>query len=898
MTLTVNGASSYTWGINTGNVTSPTVIVTPTSNTSYVVTGATNGCTATASKNVTVNPIPIVTANSNTGTVCQGFSIALSGGGASTYSWSGGAVNNIPFAPNASAVYTVIGASVNNCTNTAVVSVTVNPSPTVTVNNGSICAGQTFTMNPSGAISYTFSGGNNVVSPGFNTSYSVTGINSIGCTNAVPAISNVTVFALPVVSVNNGVVCAGSSYTINPSGAASYTYTGGSNIVTPVNTSTYGVTGTSTAGCLSLNQTIVTVTVEALPVVSVSGGTLCSGYNFNLNPTGANTYSYLPGGSAIVSPSATTIYSVTGISPFGCLSAVPATVTISVMMSPTVSVNSGSICQGQSFTLVPIGAISYTYSGGSNVISPVATGVYSVTGINSVGCINAVPATATVIVNATPTISANSGAVCAGNSFTINPTGAANYTYSSGSNIVTPAFTSIYSIIGSSSVGCLSSSSVNITVTVNALPTLALSSGSTCSGSLFYLNPTGALTYTILPGGSATVSPSSNTTYSVVGTNSLGCQSATQAIASVTVFALPVITVNSGSICAGQLFTIVPSGASTYTIQGGNSVVSPATTSSYTLVGSSAAGCLSQNTVNVFVYPSPTISVNSGAICSGNSFTIVPSGATNYTISGGNTIVSPLTTTVYNVTGTSSLGCISSNTAVSNVTVNNIPIVTVNSGSICLGNTFTITASGAATYTVSGGNLVVNPTLTTSYSVTGTSSLGCVSSLAAISTVTVNSLPQINASSSSTTICDGETATLTASGASVYLWNTAATTSTISVSPTITTIYTVTGTDVNNCVNSVTILQDVSLCNAIGQMQETSANMRVYPNPNNGTFTISSDSEIKLTVTNELGQIVEIINLNDTNNYVASITELANGIYLIAGQNNHQTIRQKIIVSK
>jgi hypothetical protein len=55
----------------------------------------------------------------------------------------------------------------------------------------------------------------------------------------------------------------------------------------------------------------------------------------------------------------------------------------------------------------------------------------------------------------------------------------------------------------------------------------------------------------------------------------------------------PTITVNSGAICAGQSFTINPTGANTYTIQGGNAVVSPSISSTYTVIGTNAAGCQS-----------------------------------------------------------------------------------------------------------------------------------------------------------------------------------------------------------------------------------------------------------------------------------------------------------------
>ncbi|NVN95487.1 MAG: PKD domain-containing protein, partial [Bacteroidetes bacterium] len=103
--------------------------------------------------------------------------------------------------------------------------------------------------------------------------------------------------------------------------------------------------------------------------------------------------------------------------------------------------------------------------------------------------------------------------------------------------------------------------------------------------------------------------------------------------------------------------------------------------------------------------------------------------------------------------------CLSTDTI--QVTVNSLPAVTVNSATICYKDTVTLTANGATTYQWSPsiglnqttGNIVkANPLVTTTYTVTGTnSSTGCQSS--ANSTVTVKSLPVVNAGLD-TTLCN------------------------------------------------------------------------------------------------------------------------------------------------
>lgn len=196
--------------------------------------------------------------------------------------------------------------------------------------------------------------------------------------------------------------------------------------------------------------------------------------------------------------------------------------------------------------------------------------------------------------------------------------------------------------------------------------------------------------------------------------------------------AFPVITVNSGNICIGQSFTMVPSGASTYTFSNGNAVVSPSVTSSYSVTGTNSLGCVSSAAAvaSVTVNANPVITVNSGSICAGQNFTIVPSGALSYSYSNGSNVLLSLTSnTVVSVIGSNSLGCTSS-AVNSSVTVVALPNVTVSSSAslICAGNSVSITAAGATTYSWSNSftttGIVVSPSVTTTYSVIGTSA-GC-----------------------------------------------------------------------------------------------------------------------------------------------------------------------------
>ena len=140
-------------------------------------------------------------------------------------------------------------------------------------------------------------------------------------------------------------------------------------------------------------------------------------------------------------------------------------------------------------------------------------------------------------------------------------------------------------------------------------------------------------------------------------------------------------------------------------------------------------------------------------------------------------------------------GDISSNCV--NVTIKPIPVIEVNSPTTCSGQAVTLTATGATSYTWSSGGMgaseTVNPAVTNTYTVTGTTN-GC--SGTAVATVTV--APSLTINVNSPTICNGQSATLNASGATSYTWSSGGTGASETVNPIITTIYTVTGTN-NGC---------------------------------------------------------------------------------------------------
>lgn len=186
-----NGAATVTPFGGTGPYTYSWV---PTANTTSAVSSLTAGvytcqvkdanlCSATVT--ATITQPAAIGGSATSSAVCNGGTVALNGSGATSYSWTGSVVNGVAFTPTAGGSYTVVGSnSVTGCTGTAVVSIGVGTTPTVSIANRTVCAGQSTTLTPSGAATYSFSGGSAVVSPSATTVYTVTGTSSVGCVSA------------------------------------------------------------------------------------------------------------------------------------------------------------------------------------------------------------------------------------------------------------------------------------------------------------------------------------------------------------------------------------------------------------------------------------------------------------------------------------------------------------------------------------------------------------------------------------------------------------------------------------------------------------------------------------------------------------------------------------------
>jgi hypothetical protein len=260
----------------------------------------------------------------------------------------------------------------------------------------------------------------------------------------------------------------------------------------------------------------------------------------------------------------------------------------------------------------------------------------------------------------------------------------------------------------------------------------------------------------------------------------------------------------------------------------------------------------------------------------------------------------PLSNTSYIVVGTSANGCSASQMV--NITVKPAPVLTTmqSASAVCTGDPAFLFASGAVTYSWNGVSSTPNTSVVVSassvYTVVGVGPNLCETA----KTVAVQAypLPSVTITPSKSTFCVGERIILTASGASSYTWSAAGQfTSAALVSPSVTTVYAVDAVNSNFCKGSASYTVEVLQCTGISSHALTSGLM-IFPNPNNGEFTIKGDVDISLQLLNELGQVIEKVTLNENNSKSVSIKNLSPGIYFVVGKSAAETIKQKIVISK
>lgn len=290
------------------------------------------------------------------------------------------------------------------------------------------------------------------------------------------------------------------------------------------------------------------------------------------------------------------------------------------------------------------------------------------------------------------------------------------------------------------------------------------------------------------------------------------------------------------------------------------------------------------------------ISINSASICSGTSATLIANGASQYTWNTGaqtsSIIVSPSITTQYSVLVFSN-GCQA--TANATVSVFNYPnALGCNSASICEGSFATLNASGASSYSWSSGQMgtqiVVNPSITSTYTLYGTNGGVCTSSIT--TQVYVEALPQLSISGPSL-ICINETHTLLAQGAIQYSWNAVPGGSTYVISPTSPGTISVIGSSNLGCSSTVDYSFEMSPCTGI--LNSDYSNIRIFPNPVINELKIESPNNSSIELFSIQGQNLHPpINCSNAQS-ILDLSAYSKGIYILKLKHDQKNVFFRII---
>ena len=582
----------------------------------------------------------------------------------------------------------------------------------------------------------------------------------------------------------------------------------------PVSTTEYNILGTDGNGCASVMIDVSTVTVNPLPIAGLvssdADNVICQGESISFTASGGDSYAFFVDGNSVQGPGTSDVYITTSLNDGETVTAsvtnttttcqstsLGITTTVNALPNPTLT-GDQDVCLNESGVVytTDAGMSNYSWSvvggtvdAGGGVSDNTVTVTWTSLGAQSVSvnyedgnsCQAAADETLAVNVNDLPdgSFDVSDPIICLNEVATIELSGseigvdyqlrlnsddsnvgsAVSGTGSTISFNVSPASTTSYNVLATSSASCTTELGDLSTVIVNALPNDALG----ILGSTICYGDAGTITIEasefgvsyqlrlnsddsnvgvplVGTGGDLifNVAPSSTTTYNILATNGNFCSTEMATLPVITVNPLPDITlvVSDDEICLGEtasiiLFNSIPSVEYQMRLNSDDSDV--------------------------------------GSSQTGNGSDLLFS-------------VSPITSTTYNILATDGNNCSAEIIDLAVVQVNPLPNNTLNisSPSICIGENAVITLESSVpgvTYQLrldsdnsnmgaavpgNGGDITfsVSPTTTTVYNVLATSSAGCSDELITKSTVTVFDAPADNLVVDDDEICYGETASV------------------------------------------------------------------------------------------------------------------------------------------
>ena len=590
------------------------------------------------------------------------------------------------------------------------------------------------------------------------------------------------------------------------------------------------------------------------PSITVTGPTtVCAGNSITLSADGSDTYLWNTGettAAITISPVSTITYTVIGTT--GSCS-VTAVVTITVISLPTITVNSPTICNGETATISANGGITYVWSIGftSNplIVNPTVTTSYTVTGTIG-GCSNS--AVATVTVNPLPILTftitdancnQNDGVVVASG---IGGTSPYTYSWSTGITLTTISnlFSGTYSVTVTDVNGCNSTGVATVGnqtgFSARLVSTTSVTCYGLCNGVATGAGSGGTQPYTFLwstQASTATISGlCANTSYTLTVTDFAGCTSSISVVVSQpSQLALNVITtsVNCNGASTGSATANVSGGTSAYNYLWSNLTITAGISNLmagiYSVTVTDANGCTQKIATTIVEPPAITLtltSTNTNCNQTDGSVMATSSGGTGtfvYLWSNGKigTTISGFASGVYTVTVTDANSCMLTKTVtvLSSIALNAVLTQTnVMCNGQCTGTALVALTGGTQPYFYlwTGGQTtsLISALCAGNYLLIATDNKGCT----VLQTVTITEPNAISIAINSNpdTIRKGESTTLTATGGGKYRWTPSASLSCSScantvATPTLTTTYCVVVTDGNSCSDSACITITVEL---------------------------------------------------------------------------------------
>ncbi len=672
-------------------------------------------------------------------------------------------------------------------------------------------------------------------------------------------------------------------------------------------------------------------------ILAQGATTFCSGQQVTIEAIEGTGYTYqwyrngtLINGANSFSFSATQAGNYHAVISLGPNNANSDTIAVTVSSPPTANVTytgSPTVCPNSSLTLNAGTGNGYTYqwmnngnpiaNATSSSYNAAAAGVYSVQVYN--GCYAKSSNVSVTTASAPSNTITPSGATtfCQGGSVILNAASGLTYLWSNSatSQSITVSQNGNYKVTVTNANNCTAVSGT-VNVVVNSLPSATITpSGNTtiCQGNSVALSVPSALSYMWSTGQTTqTVSASQQTIYSVTVTDANGCSASSSV--SITVNNVPSASITpSGatSFCNGGSVTLQSGNAVSYLWSNGattSSVIANAS-GNYTVTITDANGCTNAASQTVTEFPVPDNSVTTDkptTICAGDSVTLSAVAGTNYLWNTGAVTqhITTLQSGSFVVTVTDNNNC----TAVSQqitVTVNSNAVAAVQVAGntiFCEGQWVVFSAQPGDSYLWNNGETTQSITVNTtgSFTVTVTNTGSCVAISEVIQT-TENLNPVVSLSGNAAVVCSNSVITLqdgTPSGGAFS--GTGVNGNSFDASTAGVGLHTITYTytDANGCSGSATENMEVEICSGLETVFESS--IRVYPNPNNGLFTIdlqhvsAGNAEIKLF--DAAGKLVYSSITQNRLHQVVLSDNLAKGIYYLLVKTENELVRKKLMV--